>query len=200
MNKFMNNVNETRKNIEIVEAEKAAKDIKQYGGLDVYNLMKEGKMYAIVVDGIVIGGATSKEDAEAAVEFLTHFTGGMPLNKNSIMSAMRNSTFALEKANDLIEAEKEGNITIKKTYNIKGKEYIVDETKELYTIDGKHICNVADLLDAKLSPEIMEEILVSRIEKAEEESYEDEEDEDWDDDYDDYDDCDEYDDDEDYCW
>ena len=65
-NNFKSGVEATRKSIEIVEAAKVAKEIKQYASLDVYNLMKSGQMYAIVVDGVVIGGASSEADAKAA--------------------------------------------------------------------------------------------------------------------------------------
>lgn len=167
-NSFKSGVEATRKSIEIVEAAKVAKEIKQYGGIDVYNLMKSGQMYAIVVDGIVIGGAVSEADAKAAVEFLTHFTDGKVLDRNTLYSASCKSMAALEKAHDLIEAEKEG-IAISKTYNINGKEYVIDDTNELYTIDGRHICNVADIITAKesggLTDELFLEILKSRINK-----------------------------------
>ena len=46
INSFKSGVEATRKSIEIVEAAKVAKEIKQYGGIDVYNLMKSGQMYA----------------------------------------------------------------------------------------------------------------------------------------------------------
>ena len=39
-NNFKSGVEATRKSIEIVEAAKVAKEIKQYASLDVYNLMK----------------------------------------------------------------------------------------------------------------------------------------------------------------
>jgi len=167
-NNFKSGVEATRKSIEIVEAAKVAKEIKQYGGIDVYNLMKSGQMYAIVVDGVVVGGAVSEADAKAAVEFLTHFTGGKVLDRNTLYSAGCKSMAALQQANDLIEAEKEG-IAISKTYNINGKEYVIDDTNELYTIDGRHICNVADIITAKesggLTDELFLEILKSRISK-----------------------------------
>ena len=167
-NNFKSGVEATRKSIEIVEAAKVAKEIKQYGSLDVYNLMKSGQMYAIVVDGVVVGGASSEADAKAAVEFLTHFTDGEALNQNTVYSAGYKSMMALQQANDLIEAEKEG-ITISKTYNIDGKEYVIDDTNELYTIDGCHICNVADIMTAAesggLTDELFLEILKSRINK-----------------------------------
>ena len=166
INSFKSGVEATRKSIEIVEAAKVAKEIKQYGGIDVYNLMKSGQMYAIVVDGVVIGGAVSETDAKAAVEFLTHFTGGKVLDRNTLYAASCKSMSALQKANDLIEAEKEG-IAITKTYVINDREYIIDDTNELYSIDGEHICNVADIIAAKesggLTDELFQEILKSRI-------------------------------------
>ena len=160
INSFKAGVEATRKNIEVVEAEKAAKKIKQYGGADVYNLMKAGKMYAIVVDGVVIGGAVSEEDAKAAVEFLTHFTDGAVLDKNNVNNAGYKSVCAIAKANDLIEAE---------TYTIGDQDYVIDDTNELYSIDGRHICNVADIVSAKesggLTEELFLEILKSRVNK-----------------------------------
>ena len=151
-NNFKSGVNATRKTIEIIKAAEAAKEIKQYGGTEVYKLMKAGQMYAIVVDGIVIGGAVSEADAKAAVEFLTHFTDGKVLDRNTLYSAGYKSMTALQQANDLIEAEKDG-IAISDTY----------------TIDGCHICNVADIITAKesggLTDELFLEILKSRINK-----------------------------------
>ena len=168
INSFKAGVEATRKNIEVVEAEKAAKKIKQYGGADVYNLMKAGKMYAIVVDGVVIGGAVSEEDAKAAVEFLTHFTDGAVLDKNNVNNAGYKSLCAIANANDIIEAEKEG-IMITKTYTIGDQDYVIDDTNELYSIDGRHICNVADIVSAKesggLTEELFLEILKSRVNK-----------------------------------
>lgn len=175
-NNFKKGVEEARKNIQIVEATKVATSIKQYGGLDVYDLMKKGDMYAIVVDGIVIGGASSKEDADKAIEFLTHFTGGQPLNKDTLMTAGAGAMKAMTRANNLVEAEAEGTVKIQKTYTIDDKEYIVDETSELYSIDGDHICNIADLLAAlkskNLTEELYLELLKGRIDKywAEEEA------------------------------
>lgn len=170
VNNFKSGVEATRKSIEIVEAAKVAKEIKQYGGIDVYNLMKSGQMYAVVVDGIVVGGATSEADAKAAVEFLTHFTGGEVLNRNTLYAAGYKSMAALGKAHDLIEAEKEG-ISINETYEIDGGEYVIDDTNELYGIDGEHICNVADIVAAKesggLTEELFREILKSRIQSHE---------------------------------
>lgn len=167
-NNFKSGVNATRKSIEIIKAAEVAKEIKQYGGTDVYKLMKAGQMYAIVVDGIVIGGAVSEADAKAAVEFLTHFTDGKVLDRDTLCSAGYKSMTALQQANDLIEAEKDG-IAISDTYTIDGKEYVIDDTNELYTIDGCHICNVADIITAKesggLTDELFLEILKSRINK-----------------------------------
>lgn len=166
-NKFQAGVEATRKQIEVIEAEKVAKEIKQYGGLDVYNLMKAGQMYAIVVDGIVVGGAVSEADAKAAVEFLQHFTGGRPLDKESLLCATIGSISAINEAYDLIEAEKDGGIKINKTYEIDGRNYVVDETNELYTTEGKHICNVADIVEAleggMLTEDLYMEILTARI-------------------------------------
>ena len=199
-NKFQSNVEATRKQIEIVEATKVAKEIKQYGGIDVYNLMKAGQMYAIVVDGIVIGGAVNKADAEAAIEFQTHFTGDSPLCAGNLLGVGMRSMRALKQANDLIEAE-EGGIKITGTYAIDGGEYVVDDTNELYTLDGKHICNVADAIEAKksgaLSDELFVEILRGRIKSAmaEESRNDDGYDDDEDEEYDDW--CDRYFDDED---
>jgi len=189
-NKFQNSVNTTRQHIEIVEAEKVAKEIKQYGGIDVYNLMKAGQMYAIVIDGIVIGGAVSKADADAAIEFLSHFTGGSPLCAGNLFSVGARSMKALKQANDLVEAEEAG-IKITGTYTIDGGEYVIDDTNEMYSIDGVHIGSVADVMEAKksgaLSDDLFMEILRSRIKDAAKARLEEEEDED------DYWDCDEYD-------
>ena len=144
INSFKAGVEATRKNIEVVEAEKAAKKIKQYGG------------------------AVSEEDAKAAVEFLTHFTDGAVLDKNNVNNAGYKSLCAIAKANDLIEAEKEG-IMITKTYTIGDQDYVIDDTNELYSIDGRHICNVADIVSAKesggLTEELFLEILKSRVNK-----------------------------------
>ena len=165
-NSFKNGVNKTRENIKLVEAAKAAKEIKQYAGSDVYQLMKKGDMFAIVVDGVVIGGAKNEKDAAAAIEFLTHFTGGRPLTKDTLFGAGSKALSALAHANDLMEAEKDG-IGVTLTYTINGRDYVIDETNELYTIDGQHICNVADIVEAKksggLTEELFLEILKSRI-------------------------------------
>ena len=166
-NSFKANIEANKRNVEIVEASKVAKDIKQYGGLDVYNLMKQGNMYAIVVDGTVVGGATSKKDAEAAIEFLTHFTGGQPLTSANVMSAGMKSITALTKANNIVEAEADGTIKVSKTFKLNDVEYIVDDTNELYTIDGELIGNIADIVEAKekgaLTQELYDEILNKRI-------------------------------------
>lgn len=161
-NKFQAGVEATRKQIEVIEAEKVAKEIKQYGGLDVYNLMKAGQMYAIVVDGIVVGGAVSEEDAAAAIEFLQHFTGGSTLCGSNVFDAGMRSMAALTKANDLIEAEK-GGIKIEDTLVVNGGEYVIDDTKELYTIDGEHVGNVADIVEAKASGALSEELFMEII-------------------------------------
>ena len=172
VNNFKSGVEATRKSIEIVEAAKVAKEIKQYGGIDVYNLMKSGQMYAVAVKGVglMAGIDTSEADAKAAVEFLTHFTGGEVLNRNTLYAAGCKSMAALGKAHDLIEAEKEG-IAINETYEIDGGEYVIDDTNELYGIDGEHICNVADIVAAKesggLTDELFREILKSRIQSHE---------------------------------
>ena len=167
MNNFKKSVEATKKTVEIVEASKVAKEIKQYGGLDVYDLMKKGNMYAIVVDGQVIGGATSKKDAEAAVELLTHFTGGAPLCKDNLMSAGMKAIGAIEKANNLVEAEADGTIKIEKTLKVDEREYVIDDGGELYSIDGDHIGNISDLITARksggLTEELYDEILKKRI-------------------------------------
>ena len=167
MNNFKSNVEATKKHIEIVEAAKVAKEIKQYGGLDVYDLMKKGNMYAIVVDGQVIGGATSKKDADAAIELLTHFTGGAELSRDNVMAAGRQAMNAIEKANNLVEAEADGTIKIEKTMKIDDVEYVIDDGGELYDINGNHIGNIADLIEARksggLTAELYDEILKKRI-------------------------------------
>ena len=109
-NNFKSGVNATRKSIEIIKAAEVAKEIKQYGGTDVYKLMKAGQMYAIVVDGMVIGGAVSEADAKAAVEFLTHFTDGKVLDRNTLCSAGYKSMKSSAKFVTMAYKDKDGNI------------------------------------------------------------------------------------------
>ena len=167
MNNFKKNIEANKKEIEIVKATEAAKEIKQYGGIDAYNLMKKGDMYAVTFEGRVIGGATSKKDAEAAIELLRHCTGGAPLTAENLNSAMWKAQSIITTGNNLVEAEADGTIKIDKTLVFKDKEYIIDDTNELYTIDGEHICNVADIyaaLESKaLTQELFDEILGKRI-------------------------------------
>ena len=58
---------------------------------------------------------------------------------------------------------------ITKTYTIGDQDYVIDDTNELYSIDGRHICNVADIVSAKesggLTEELFLEILKSRVNK-----------------------------------
>lgn len=198
MNNFKKNIEANKKEIEIVKAAEAAKDIKQYGGIDAYKLMKKGDMYAITFEGRVIGGATSKKDAEAAIELLKHCTGGAPLTTKNINSAMWKAQSIITTGNNLVEAEADGTIKIDKTLVVDNREYIVDDTGELFTIDGEHVCNVADIyaaVEAKtLTQELFDEIIKSRIDKWIAENYPEDDEEDYDDEEDDED----YDDD-DYC-
>ena len=189
-NLFKAGVEATRKEMEIIEAEKVAEKIKQYNGIDVYNLMKKGQMYAIVIDGVVVGGATSKKDAEEAVNFLKHFTNGDVLNKESLITAQMGAMKALRKANEFIEAEKDG-IKIKETFNIEGNGYVVDDTDELYTEDGEHIDNIADVMSAMetggLTKELGMEIIISRINEFLEENSNYDQEDNYDNDDEDYD-------------
>lgn len=177
-NLFKNGVEATRKSMEASKARKAAKEIKQYGGVDAYNLMDQGDLVPIIVDGMVIGAATSKKDADAAVEYLSHFTDGKPLTKDTVMEAGMKAMVATKIGKNLMDAKKESGIKINDSIKVGETEYIIDETNELYDIYGGHICNVADVVEAKnegkLSEELYKEILTSRI-KA---SYPEEDDED----------------------
>lgn len=172
MNNLLNNLNKVRANVEVVKAEEAAKTIKQYGGLDVYNLMKEGNLYAIIIDGVIVGGANSKEEAEKGAELLSHFSGGKPLDKTTIMSVMRKCYDAMNKGQNIKEATDAG-INFKDQFVLDNEEYLVDDTGELMRIDGYHIGNVADIMTAKnsgsLTKELYEEILKGRIQKKLEE-------------------------------
>ena len=178
-NTFKNGVMETREKIQNKKAAEEAKEIKEYTVKDVYQLIKEGGLYIVKVDGIKIGAASSKEDAETAIEILKHFTEGKPLNKETLYGAMQKAAQVMGQADDIADS----GVEVKKIVKIEGKEYVIDETKELYTVDGRHICNVADVIDAKIPQELLEEILAARIAKElpEEEEYEDWEEEDEDD-------------------
>ena len=166
-NLFKNGVEATRKSMEAAELRKAAKEIKQYGGVDAYNLMDQGDLVPIIVDGMVIGAATSKKDADAAVEYLSHFTGGKPLTKDTVMEAGMKAMVATKIGKNLMDAKKESGIKVSDSIKVGETEYIIDETNELYDIYGGHICNVADVVEAKnegkLSEELYKEILTSRI-------------------------------------
>ena len=76
---------------------------------------------------------------------------------------------AVQKGYDIASAEADGTLKVDKTYKINNRDYVVDDTNELYTLDGQHICNIADIVDAKkngaLSDELFLEILTSRINK-----------------------------------
>ena len=183
-NKFMNGVNATREAMEAKKAEETAQTIKQYCGIDAYNQFKEGKLFPIVVDGVLCGLASSKEEADKGIEYLSHFTGGKPLTKENLYSAGMNMKTQTKKG---YEVHSSG-VEVKDTYVINGKEYIVDDTNELYTIEGEHITNVADIIEAKdsIGEKLYLEILTNRITKYEEEK--DQESEDEYDEYDEYDD------------
>lgn len=190
VNNFLNGVKNARNNMKVVEAEKVAKEIKQYGGLDVYKMMKDGQMYAIVVDDIVIGGATTKKDAQEALEFLKHFTQGKILDKNSLFMAQRNAMNALTQGHKLMEAEKEG-VKITRTLTVDEEDYIIDSDNELYSIEGEHICNVADIVTAleeeHITEKLFNEVITSRIRDKRSEWAEEDDDEYYDDDdYDEY--------------
>lgn len=181
-NLFKNGVEATRKSMEASKAREVAKEIKQYGGVDAYNLMDQGDLVPIVVDGMVIGAATSKKDAEAAVEYLSHFTDGKPLTKDTVMEAGMKAMVATKIGKNLMDAKKDDGIKVVDSIKVGSVEYIIDETNELYDVYGGHICNVADVVEAKaegkLSEELYKEILTSRIkasypEDCEEDYYDD---------------------------
>lgn len=165
-NTFKLGVENTREAMAAKAAAKEAKKIQQLDGADVYHMMKKGEIVPIIVDGQVIGGATSEDDAKAAVDFLKSFTQGLPLDKTTLMAAGMRAIKALEEGNSLADAEKSG-IGIYNTYKIKDKEYVVDTTYELYTISGDHITNIADIITAResgaLSEKLFNEILEKRI-------------------------------------
>jgi hypothetical protein len=168
-NTFKNNVESYRHTIEAVKTSEAAKNVQQYGALDVYNLVKNGQAYLIVVDGIVIGAAKDEKDANAAIEYLTHFTGGVALDKNSLCSAIMKCHDTLNTAHNLLEAEGAG-IKIKDNIVCDGKEYVIDDTGELFDTEGHHITNIADVIESRsrggLSDDLYLEILTNRIRKA----------------------------------
>lgn len=166
-NNFKQNIEANRKAMENKQTAQAAKKIKQYNNIDAYTLMKQGHLYAIKFEDKIIGAATTEKEAQAAIELLKHCTGGVALTSANLYSAMTKAQAIITTGDNLMEAEKEGTITIAKTYVIDDNEYIVDETGELYTIDGKLVCNIADidtaLASKALTPELYDEILKKRI-------------------------------------
>ena len=130
----------------------AAKKIKQYNVSDVVKLIKKGDLIIVEVDGIPVGGAVSEADANAMVETLKHFTGGRPLNRDTLMSAGSKMASVMKKAHEIAKADGEA-LKISTTYDIDGHTYIVDESGDVYDTDGDVVCNVKKIIDAGLDDE-----------------------------------------------